>query len=159
MKSPLLFVKPTMSYLGALVGRRDPVSQIASCGLPHLETWKKVPEQLIFEARDAEPSLENTRAVLYCYEGPHAGEFFSVRSPITRVGADASAGIVLTPGKDSPATNYEFIVKNTIELRGVAPYSFELNGQAEYQARLVDYDEVLICGNRFLVLEIQGENT
>jgi hypothetical protein len=156
VKSPLLYVASSAAFLGAFFGRRDPVAQANEAGLTRLRGWDRIPESRALAAAAEKPAARASRCLLYCYEGPHAGENFPVRAPRTKVGVSASDDIVLTPGRDATPTSFEFILDAGIELIGVAPNPFELNGKAEYRAMLVDYDEIALLGNRFLVLEING---
>ena len=142
MKSPLIYLHSGLSFAKAFAGRLDPVVEKTAHGLSRLDGWNEIPEtRALRAAAEGSPALP-ARCLLYCYEGPHTGECFPVRSPRTTVGVRAEDGIVLTPSRESQAARFEFSVGEGVELIGAAPHPFELNGRAEYRATLVDYDEV-----------------
>lgn len=156
MINPLAYVVAGSAYAKALIGRRNPIASADPMGLTRLAGWEKIPESESLERALRQGPEGSCHAVLYCYEGPHAGESFSVRDRQTSVGTSADCGIVLTPAPGTGGGTYQLIAQDTLELVAVAPLSFELNGRTEYRASLVDYDELLLFGNRFIVLQNQG---
>ncbi len=147
-------------FLARLLGRRDPSVKIHANGLSRLENWPHPPEEIALEnARalvDAAQAKER-HSLLYCYEGPHLGECFWLRSPETRVGIHSQSDLVLTPAEGAATADYTFRVEaSRLQLEAPAPAAFELNGQTVHSASLVDYDELTLMGNRLLVLTIQG---
>lgn len=153
MKSLRVLFPSAFTFAGALLGRRDPALRRNAQGLTQLEGWSELPEEAVIAQSVAQQAAlpRKNRFLLYCYEGPHRTEFFPVRSPQSRAGSSAESEIVLSGLGEA---EYVFQLDSDLELRGTAPHAFELNGKAEYHARLVDYDELKLGENRFLVLEI-----
>ncbi|MBY0371476.1 hypothetical protein K2X33_12365, partial [bacterium] len=96
--------------------------------------------------------------VLYCHEGTHQGELFFLRQGRNRIASDSAADVVLTPKEGASGADFEALCDGAVELVGTAPNPYLLNGRAEYRASLVDYDELEICGNRFVYLAVGGES-
>lgn len=147
-------------FISRMVGRRDPSVKQNANGLSRLENWPHPPEEVALENARAlveSKQAKDRHSLLYCYEGPHHGECFWVRSPETRVGIQSRADLVLTPAEGAPVADYTFHVEGgRLRLDTKAPAAFELNGETVHTASLVDYDELMLLGNRFLVLTIQG---
>ncbi len=156
MIRPLVHLQAAGAFVKAFLEHRDPVAKVGAAGLTLLEGWDHLPESRALEAAEKPAATRVSPCLLYCYEGPHAGEFFPLRRPRTTVGSSATGGVVLTPAAGNYESSFEFILEDGVELIGVAPFPFELNGKAEYRARLVDYDEISLLGNRFIVLELSG---
>ncbi len=152
----------TIAFAGAFFGRRDPSTQCDSNGLTTLKGWPRLPEQAALDALSEPPHTNKVRAVLYCHRGMHAGEVFPLRGRSAQIGTSADADIVLTPSQDALPTSYRIDLSDGVWITAKAPHAFELNGRTEYRANLVDFDEVSLLGNQFILLELDptalGEN-
>lgn len=158
MKNGFSIASASAAFVATFCGRRDG-GKMSAMGLQLLEEWKALPETKAVENANAVRPVASPRCILYCYQGTHSGEFFSIHGSRTTVGKKSTDGIVLTPTEANDKGTFEFRVGERIELLGAAPHPFQLNGRPEYRATLVDYDEVVLFGNRFLVLDLQGENS
>jgi hypothetical protein len=156
MIRPIATARAAGSFIKAFLGHRDPIAKVGPAGLTQLDGWVRIPETTALDAAQAPPVARVSPCLLYCYAGPHAGEFFPLRRPRATVGTGASGGVVLTPAAGCPSASFEFVLEDCVELIGVAPQPFELNGKTEYRATLVDYDEIVLLGNHFIVLEVSG---
>lgn len=154
-------IRAAGAFTKTLLGPRDPVTKNCAFGITQLEGWTEAPEIRVVKESAAHTQVVKrlpALGVLYCYAGPHAGDTFFLSEKRNRVAQDATAQIVLTPAADHSAASYELLCKEDAELIGIAPHPFYLNGRPEYQARLVDYDEVDLCGNRFIYLALGGQS-
>jgi hypothetical protein len=145
------------SFLFTFFGRQDPTAKTDPAGLTQLQGWEYIPESKIYDLATKKIPIQPARYLLYCYAGPHVGECFFIRNPRTSVGHSANSNLVLTPPGVTSVGEFEFILDKDLKLKGMSGLHFELNGKQENQSTLVDYDEVQLFGNHFLVLSINGE--
>lgn len=157
MKNLLAYGFAGAAFLKSSLGRQDPLNQRTQAGLSCLDSWDRIPENTALQQAQKKEGERPAPFVLYCHAGPHLGECFFLKQSLTTVGVTAECGMVLTPSSESEAAPFEFKASTDgLELRALAQTSFELNGRPEHHSTLVDFDEITLCGNRFLVLSLNG---
>jgi hypothetical protein len=141
------------AFVGTFFGRLDPVVRTGTAGATQLAGWPSLPEEAAL-GPSHESSLQRHRSdwALYCYEGVHQGEWFVLPKERGTIGSSATDTVVFTDVSASPLGRFEFLCGPSLSLKAIDGSAFTVNSRTETQSYLVDYDELHLKGNRFLVL-------
>lgn len=145
-------------YFVELFRPKEDVVAMSDHGHPILQDWEYSPEERLLQ--ELEQCLKQRkctpRMALFGCSGPHAGHVFFVTRTSEVIGPASQDDIVLTPALGASHGRFRASVGDEIELLSLDGVEFSLNGRSRLTAALVDYDELEIMGNRFIVLEIDG---
>lgn len=148
----------------ALVGPRDHIDSLCSRGHPVLENWPNCPHCRLINRKDDlrkshfKQTQQSPKLALYCVSGANMGKNFLISSERVTIGCDANSDIVLTPESLNNSANYQILINGKIKMSSSETFFFKLNGQSEQSATLLDFDELEVLDNRFLVLDLRNEN-
>ncbi len=150
--------KASFGFLRMMVRARDKVISISANGHTVLEGWEHCPEEnIIREARTSDkPPVERYRTALFCYAGAHAGEIFLLGRSLERIAKDVDADLILTPSDLNSTEGFRVLINGVVNLMADPGAHFKLNGREEEKSELLDYDEVELMGNHFVVLALRA---
>jgi len=150
--------RATLGFLRMLFRPRAKVVAFSPNGHEILEGWDVCPEEKIIAEgiRTAQVQRPIARVALFCYEGANVGELFLLGKTLERIGKDVDSDIVLTPADPSSTEGFRVLINGVVTLMADPGAHFKLNGREEEKTELLDYDELELMNNRFVVLSCRG---
>jgi len=158
-------IRAGLSFMKTLLGPLDSVDSICFRGHPLLKNWSNCPECKLLNREDELKKMRRASALkppqigLYCLSGSNLGQVFFISSERTTIGVHVGADIVLTPESLNTSANYQILFDGTTRgktrLTSSETHYFKLNGQIQQSSTLLDFDELEILDNRFLVLDFR----
>jgi hypothetical protein len=138
--------------------RKSPVTGYSSNGFGILRGWGHAPEEDYIELakREWEQRQIFPRLALYGIDGPHRGELIPLPRASELIGTDTDATTVITP-RGLLRERFRLVQGDEPRLIAETGQIFTLNGREQTESQLIDYDELEILGNKFLVLTMPLE--
>lgn len=154
MRTLIAYLKASFAFMKAFVAPLDLNVTYSENGHAELPQWDECPEEGLLALAGPMAPLP-ARAALYGYSGKHQGEVIFLSVGLETLGVASQHAHVLTPNGMSGA--FRCYTNGTIKLVAEAGSSIRLNGVEEPEATLLDFDDITLLGNGFLVLDLPDE--
>lgn len=151
-------IKAIWAFLKALLKPGDLVEQSCPRGHAMLLGWTECPDCRWIERAYAEQRKRTKspiRALLFCYQGSHRGQLLSLSGREETFGYCFHYSKVLTREFPDLGESYRISLSQPSVLFSDSALPFRVNGTEFWKETLLDYDELELLGNRFLMLDLQ----
>ncbi|MBI4403828.1 MAG: hypothetical protein HY537_06695 [Deltaproteobacteria bacterium] len=153
MRNLFVCIKAVVLAVRKFFAPMDPVGSISANGFSILPGWDTAPEERIIELCRKPAGSLPTRLGLYGLEGTHSGELFLLGSSVETVGVTTGCTKVVTPKLGYQQEQVQLLLNGCVKVLTGPGHFVIVNGEDTLKADLLDYDEVRLLGNRFLVLD------
>jgi hypothetical protein len=153
-----LYLKAYFAFIRAFFKPIDLVEKWCSQGHAVLIGWEYCPDCRWIDRAEQVKTQANTlvpQVLLYCFEGTHQGEVLSLKGHEESMGGSVFRSQVITSDPSLMSQCYRITLSPSPVLVSETKQPYQVNGIDAWSESLLDFDELEILGNKFVVLDLQ----
>lgn len=151
-----LYLRAFWAFFRALFQPIDLIEKSCPKGHSMLLGWDQCPDCHWIDKSHQFQAIRTqlpTRLLLYCFQGTHQGEVFHLKGLEETIGCSVNHSTVLTMERAQNAPTFKARFSTVNLLLSESQQPFLINGLETWKERLMDFDEIQVLNNRFLVFD------